>query len=136
MSAVTLLGAAIFLATYPACESAGSCNSPDADVVIVGAGMAGISAANTFHEQGMNSFVVLEAMSEIGGRMRVADFAGVKVEVGANWIHEVNTSGAPRDSVNPIWTLKQRCNLQGFVSNFISCFIRRECSEHHRKRNS
>ena len=69
MSAVTLLGAAIFLATYPACESAGSCNSPDADVVIVGAGMAGISAANTFHEQGMNSFVVLEAMSEIGGRM-------------------------------------------------------------------
>ena len=48
MSAVTLLGAAIFLATYPrTCESAGSCNSPDADVVIVGAGMAGISAANT-----------------------------------------------------------------------------------------
>ena len=122
-SAVVLLGVAICLATYPACESAGSCSSPDADVVIVGAGMAGISAANTFHQQGMTSFLVLEARSEIGGRMRVADFAGVKVEVGANWIHEVDTSGAPRSSVNPIWTLKQRCDLQGFASDFTSSAV-------------
>ena len=116
-------GLALLLAFgIPASQSAGSCGSPDADVVIVGAGMAGISTANTLHEQGMKSFVILEARDEIGGRMRAVEIAGVKVEAGANWIHFVNRTG-PQQPVNPLWPLKERCGLQGVYSNFSSRIV-------------
>eukprot|EP00731_Ephydatia_muelleri_P032620 Em0024g164a len=44
-----------------------------------------------------------------GGRLKAVDFAGVKVELGANWIHGVNSNGTKR---NPIWTLANSCGLR------------------------
>jgi monoamine oxidase len=63
------------------------------DVVIVGAGAAGLGAAHRARELGL-SFVVLEAMDRIGGRAYTESKTfGVPWDVGCHWLH----SG----SVNP-----------------------------------
>ena len=56
-------------------------------VLILGAGVAGIVAAKTLQENGINDFLILEAQDYIGGRFKQRSFAGVKLEEGANWIH-------------------------------------------------
>jgi hypothetical protein len=62
------------------------------DVIIVGAGMAGISSAARLQEQDpMLEYLILESSDRVGGRVRSRDF-GVpgntwRVEDGANWIY-------------------------------------------------
>ena len=102
------------------CDAAGSCENPDADVIILGAGMAGIAAASTLYNNSISNFLILEARDAIGGRMRAVEFGGIKIEAGANWIQGVDLSGSPREKVNPIWQLKQRCGLNGRKSDFSS----------------
>ncbi|URE11302.1 Flavin containing amine oxidoreductase, partial [Musa troglodytarum] len=55
-------------------------------VIIVGAGMSGISTAKTLSDAGIKDILILEATDRIGGRMRKASFTGLNVEVGANWV--------------------------------------------------
>jgi monoamine oxidase len=58
----------------------------DADVVIVGAGLAGLVAARDVQAQGRTA-VVLEARDRVGGRLLNEDIGGGKVvEVGGQWI--------------------------------------------------
>ena len=59
-----------------------------ADVVVVGAGAAGVAAARALHEQGL-SVVVLEARERIGGRVFTWRDANtpVPIELGAEFIH-------------------------------------------------
>ena len=85
----------------------------DADVLILGAGMAGMSAAKTLHEAGITNTIILEARDRVGGRMRSKQFGGLHVEIGANWIQSVDTTNSGKYKTNPIWTLKQRCGLEG-----------------------
>lgn len=54
------------------------------DVVIVGAGFAGLSAARELSRQGLG-VSVLEARDRVGGRVHAGEIAGVKVDVGAQW---------------------------------------------------
>ncbi|XP_002986593.2 polyamine oxidase [Selaginella moellendorffii] len=75
--------------------------------------MAGIMAANTLSEAGIDDFVILEATDRIGGRMREADFAGKRIELGANWVEGVNET-----TTNPIWELANKHKLRMFYSNF------------------
>lgn len=56
------------------------------DVIVVGAGFAGVSAARELAREGM-SVLVLEARNRIGGRTFVAPFAGDRVELGGSWFH-------------------------------------------------
>lgn len=58
-------------------------------VVIIGAGIAGISAASRLHESGFTDVIILEASDRIGGRIHTVQFGDGKmpVELGANWIH-------------------------------------------------
>ena len=69
----------------------------DADVIIVGGGIAGLTAANKFEQQGI-SYLILEATDRIGGRLKSHNFMGTVVEAGANWI-----TGADDD--NPIYNI-------------------------------
>lgn len=58
-------------------------------VIIIGAGMAGLSAAYHLTKNGFNDFKLLEARSRIGGRIVQISMGNDKVELGANWIHGV-----------------------------------------------
>jgi monoamine oxidase len=62
-------------------------------VIVVGAGMAGLSAAATLSEAGAE-VIVLEARDRIGGRIFTDRSLGVPVEHGANFIHGFNGNPA------------------------------------------
>ncbi|KAM0888070.1 hypothetical protein ACQ4PT_028573 [Festuca glaucescens] len=63
-------------------------------IVIVGAGLAGLSAALHLCGAGQDKFdvVVAEAGSRAGGRVLTSEFAGHRVEMGATWVHGVVAS--------------------------------------------
>lgn len=63
---------------------------PDVDVVVVGAGLAGLSAARTVARSG-RSVVVLEARDRVGGRTEGGVLAGHPVELGGTWLGEGHT---------------------------------------------
>ncbi len=64
---------------------------PPTKVIVVGAGMAGLTAARVLHDAGVE-VVVLEAQPQIGGRMRTLSVGGARVDVGAAWLHGINGS--------------------------------------------
>src|SRR5262245_63219475 len=58
----------------------------DADVIIVGAGFAGLSAADTLTGHG-RSVIVLEARSRVGGRTCTEHYPnGVWLDLGGQWL--------------------------------------------------
>lgn len=67
------------------------------DVLIIGAGMAGVAAAAALADAGL-SVVVLEARPRLGGRLQSWEVPGGAVDLGAMWIHE----GEPG---NPLYDL-------------------------------
>ncbi|MEM7138552.1 MAG: NAD(P)/FAD-dependent oxidoreductase [Myxococcota bacterium] len=63
-------------------DSAGSVDR----VLVIGAGAAGLTAANALTAAGIET-VVLEARDRIGGRVWTDDVDGVPVDLGGMWIH-------------------------------------------------
>ncbi|MDR6507626.1 flavin monoamine oxidase family protein [Arthrobacter oryzae] len=61
------------------------------DVVIVGAGFAGLSAADRLVSTGA-SVMVLEGRDRVGGRSYTGEVAGVKVDLGATWVSPRHTA--------------------------------------------
>ena len=61
-------------------------SGPVERVVVVGAGIAGLTAANALAHGGVEC-VVLEARDRIGGRLHTVDLAGSPVDLGGSWIH-------------------------------------------------
>jgi monoamine oxidase len=55
-------------------------------VVVVGAGIAGLTVANALRHAGVEC-VVLEARPRIGGRLHTWDLAGMPVDLGGSWLH-------------------------------------------------
>jgi len=55
-------------------------------IVIIGAGISGLSAAKYFKNQGVNT-IVLEAQEKVGGRIRTDKSLGIEFDQGASWIH-------------------------------------------------
>ena len=96
-----------------------SCMKKDTDVLILGAGMAGISAAKTLSDGGVKDFIILEGRAEIGGRMwsQVLNATGARVELGANWIEELNPSDL---DAHPLWRLAKQCGgLGGHFEDYL-----------------
>ena len=56
------------------------------DLIIVGAGAAGIAAARRAKEAGL-SVCILEARDRIGGRAQTIEIAGTPIDLGAHWMH-------------------------------------------------
>ena len=67
--------------------------SPKPKVVVIGAGIAGLSAASKLHKSGQVEVCVLEASERVGGRIHSGKIGENKVEFGAAWIH--GTKGNP-----------------------------------------
>ncbi|WP_128977739.1 flavin monoamine oxidase family protein [Streptomyces roseicoloratus] len=67
------------------------------DVVVVGAGFAGLSAAERLVSTG-RSVLVVEGRDRVGGRSFSGEVAGVKVDLGATWVARRHT--AIRDLAN------------------------------------
>lgn len=63
---------------------------PDSDlpIIVVGAGMAGLSAARALHDSGQN-VVVVEARDRIGGRTFTDTVGNAAVDLGGAWLHGV-----------------------------------------------
>ncbi|CAL0306982.1 unnamed protein product [Lupinus luteus] len=65
-------------------------------IVIIGAGMAGLTAANKLHtmtaSKDMFELCVVEGGTRIGGRINTSKFGGDKIEMGATWIHGIGGS--------------------------------------------
>ncbi|MFS2024910.1 FAD-dependent oxidoreductase [Massilia sp. CT11-137] len=58
----------------------------DADVIVIGAGFAGVTAARELGVEG-HKVILLEASTRLGGRTYSGRFAGQDVEFGGAWVH-------------------------------------------------
>jgi len=73
------------------------------DVVIIGAGISGLSAGESLRQMGYD-VVILEARDRIGGRMWTDNSTGVPLDLGASWIHGIKYS--------PIYEIAKKYGIQ------------------------
>ncbi|XP_058077622.1 polyamine oxidase 1 isoform X2 [Magnolia sinica] len=88
-------------------------STTNCSVIVVGAGISGISAAKVLAENGVEDLVILEASDRIGGRIRKEDFGGLNVETGAGWIQGVGGKES-----NPVWELACKSGLRTCFSDY------------------
>ncbi|KAG5682385.1 hypothetical protein PVAND_011738 [Polypedilum vanderplanki] len=72
-------------------------------VIIIGAGVAGLTAANHLCSNGIKNFKILEARNRCGGRIVCIDIGNQKIELGATWVHGILG--------NPIFEFAMQHNL-------------------------
>ncbi len=72
-------------------------------IIIIGAGMAGLSACHKLMEYGF-SVTILEARDRIGGRIVTNHALGMPIGGGASWIHGIDG--------NPVAALANLCNVR------------------------
>ncbi|KAB5541012.1 hypothetical protein DKX38_013986 [Salix brachista] len=82
-------------------------------VIIIGAGISGISAGKVLAENGIEDMLILEASDRIGGRIRKENFGGVSVELGAGWV-----AGVGGKEPNPVWELASQSGLRTCFSDY------------------
>ncbi|MCI4669171.1 MAG: FAD-dependent oxidoreductase [Bacteroidia bacterium] len=77
------------------------------EIIVIGGGISGLSAANYLKEAGFNP-IVLEAQPKVGGRTSTDRSLGIAFDEGASWIHgPVN---------NPITLLAKKAGMETFVT--------------------
>lgn len=105
----TLKGLPILLFTpsllSSSCKKDDNKNGKGKTVVVIGAGISGLSASKKLKEKGFN-VIVLESQDKVGGRLRTNRTLGVGFDEGASWIHGVNG--------NPITALAQQAGMNLF----------------------
>ncbi|XP_078677567.1 uncharacterized protein LOC144914052 [Branchiostoma floridae x Branchiostoma belcheri] len=86
-------------------------------VLVLGAGMAGISAARSLNQSGLTDFVILESTGRVGGRLWKVQFGGKTIDIGGNWIHGISDD-------NPVWAMVKSYNMTGIVTNWDNVKVR------------
>jgi monoamine oxidase len=86
--------------------------STNADVVIVGAGAAGIAAARRLATSGLST-MVLEATARIGGRAWTCDVAGLHLDLGCGWLHSADRNPWTRVAEAAGFTIDRRTAAWG-----------------------
>lgn len=77
----------------------------DADVIIIGAGVAGITFARELEKNGIKNFLILEGRNESGGRFQDVKIGNITIELGPNWVHGTRN--------NPIFELVNEYGISG-----------------------
>ncbi|CAK7225626.1 polyamine oxidase1, flavin-containing amine oxidoreductase [Sporothrix eucalyptigena] len=104
-------------------RSTGTCRKTK--VAVIGAGVAGVTAAQALHNASISDFLLVERNDYLGGRVAHTTFGAIDgnasnpytVELGANWVQGLGSPGGPE---NPIWTLAKRYGLNNTYSNYSS----------------
>lgn len=93
------------------------------DCAIVGAGIAGMSAASTLMAAGKN-VVVLEARNRVGGRAFSDNSFATPVDLGAEWFHFVTplSGGSPGLTNNALFDIAASRGLQVFADTYPRVF--------------
>lgn len=90
-------------------------NTQAEKILIVGAGMAGISAARNLHDAGHNA-IVLEGRDRIGGRLWTSrKWENTPLDLGASWIHG--------DRDNPLTKIADKINAPRQATNSNDFFL-------------
>ncbi|KAK7211532.1 hypothetical protein V2G26_018710 [Clonostachys chloroleuca] len=90
-------------------------------VAILGAGIAGVTAAQAVSNASITDFLLIDRNDYIGGRVLNADFgkkpdgSPYTIELGANWIQGLGSVNGPE---NPIWTLSKKYSINSTFSNY------------------
>ncbi|MEM6326449.1 MAG: NAD(P)/FAD-dependent oxidoreductase [Bacteroidota bacterium] len=107
-SVVPLLGVLKGCSVWPQSRLA---RNRDESVLIVGAGVAGLAAADRLRMSGYTAVTILEARDRTGGRVWTSHaWDGVPVDLGASWIH------GPRR--NPITRLAREAGAEMVATDF------------------
>ncbi len=100
-----------------------SCKTTRTKTLILGAGPAGVGFGSTLHKNGNKDFLILEANSYVGGRLRDVKLGNLTIQPGAGWIHDIG-------SHNPFSALKTKFGLKVMADDqtdtivrFCSCFL-------------
>lgn len=110
----------------------------DAKVLILGAGVAGITAAQKLESYGISDFLIVEAHHEAGGRLKSRPFGSLdqvhaslstasrtndtlrSIEVGAQWIQGYHEHNPIRGLAKKHGIKTQLSDFSGSVSEFLS----------------
>lgn len=91
MQSSTLAAILVIVLAWSSCNAfwavSGQKTVNSADVIIIGAGMAGVTAARELKEKGISS-IILEARDRVGGRTYSVNTSYGPVDTGAMWIHD------------------------------------------------
>ena len=112
----------------------------DAKVLILGAGVAGITAAQKLESYGISDFLIVEAHHEVGGRLKSRPFGSPdrihtspsaasrandtlrSIEVGAQWIQGYHEHNPIRGLAKKHGVKTRLSDFSGSVSEFLSVF--------------
>ena len=78
-------------------------------IIILGAGIAGITCASALKERGYANVTILEARNRVGGRINSLSYKGSALDLGAAWIHGYKN--------NPITPIAKKLNLGLFPTD-------------------
>ena len=95
------------------------------DVIVIGAGIAGLEAAHELDSEGID-VMIFETRDRIGGRVNTTNYAGTALDLGASWIHGVDMEYDSEENVigysidanqNPIYKIAYYNNITVTTTN-------------------
>lgn len=96
-------------------QCGGNVGNPSEKIIVVGAGMAGLSAARSLHDAGY-TVTLLEGRERIGGRVWTSHaWPKTPLDMGASWIHGIEG--------NPITTVAKTINAQTMVTDYENAIL-------------
>ncbi len=99
----------------------------DADVLILGGGIAGVAAARTLHNRDVTDFLIIKAQSQLGGRVRTVELrpgSGIPINSGANWFHGYDPDQPDLHPLVQIINTPGCGGIEGVITTFTGVGVR------------